>query len=206
MTAPFQLFGGHPALDLVNTLDNRFVPGGPLELLPTYAALLRFVSELELLNPAQIRRLEMSADASAAARVLEGVRTLREALAALCYRSSPAAGVAADAIRVIEGNVLEADGQRRLLVGKRSPRAKGAAAAWSWHPHEGRPELPLWILSKAAETLVTTELFAQVGFCQRDSCRWLFLDSSRNHSRRWCDMRVCGNRVKAQRFQAKRRR
>jgi predicted RNA-binding Zn ribbon-like protein len=36
--------------------------------------------------------------------------------------------------------------------------------------------------------------------CGADTCRWLFLDTSRNHTRRWCDMKVCGNRMKARRF------
>ncbi|HEV2391667.1 MAG TPA: CGNR zinc finger domain-containing protein [Verrucomicrobiae bacterium] len=39
--------------------------------------------------------------------------------------------------------------------------------------------------------------------CQGDTCGWLFVDSSKNHSRRWCDMRDCGNRAKARRHRAK---
>ena len=31
------------------------------------------------------------------------------------------------------------------------------------------------------------------------NCNWLFLDRSRNSSRLWCDMAVCGNRQKAKR-------
>ncbi len=40
--------------------------------------------------------------------------------------------------------------------------------------------------------------------CGADTCRWLFLDTSKNHTRRWCNMKVCGNRMKARRFQARR--
>jgi predicted RNA-binding Zn ribbon-like protein len=36
--------------------------------------------------------------------------------------------------------------------------------------------------------------------CAADDCGWLFLDRSRNHARRWCDMKVCGNNAKARRF------
>jgi predicted RNA-binding Zn ribbon-like protein len=36
--------------------------------------------------------------------------------------------------------------------------------------------------------------------CRSDSCRWAFIDNARNHSRQWCDMRVCGNRAKARAF------
>jgi predicted RNA-binding Zn ribbon-like protein len=39
--------------------------------------------------------------------------------------------------------------------------------------------------------------------CGDPSCRWLFLDTSKNHTRRWCDMKTCGNRMKARRFQAR---
>jgi predicted RNA-binding Zn ribbon-like protein len=40
--------------------------------------------------------------------------------------------------------------------------------------------------------------------CLADDCRWAFVDRSRNASRRWCDMRVCGNRQKARAFRARR--
>jgi predicted RNA-binding Zn ribbon-like protein len=36
--------------------------------------------------------------------------------------------------------------------------------------------------------------------CRSDTCRWAFIDSARNHSRQWCDMKVCGNRAKARTF------
>ena len=44
----------------------------------------------------------------------------------------------------------------------------------------------------------------RVRACGADTCRWLFLDTSKNHTRRWCNMRICGNRMKARRFQARR--
>jgi predicted RNA-binding Zn ribbon-like protein len=36
--------------------------------------------------------------------------------------------------------------------------------------------------------------------CRSDTCRWAFIDNARNHSRQWCDMKVCGNRAKARAF------
>ncbi|HEY2373467.1 MAG TPA: CGNR zinc finger domain-containing protein [Gaiellaceae bacterium] len=36
--------------------------------------------------------------------------------------------------------------------------------------------------------------------CRSDACRWAFIDNARNHSRQWCDMKVCGNRAKARAF------
>src|SRR5437867_266741 len=39
--------------------------------------------------------------------------------------------------------------------------------------------------------------------CAADTCEWLFLDRTKNRTRRWCDMKICGNRAKARRFRAR---
>jgi predicted RNA-binding Zn ribbon-like protein len=63
-----------------------------------------------------------------------------------------------------------------------------------------------WILNplirSAADLLVSDEL-KRVKKCGDPACGWLFLDTSRNNSRRWCDMSDCGNRAKACRFYKK---
>lgn len=41
--------------------------------------------------------------------------------------------------------------------------------------------------------------------CQNPDCAWLFIDRSRNRSRQWCEMGVCGNRAKASRFRERTR-
>ena len=41
---------------------------------------------------------------------------------------------------------------------------------------------------------------AGVRICGADDCLWIFLDTSKNRTRRWCDMKQCGNRMKARRF------
>ena len=63
-----------------------------------------------------------------------------------------------------------------------------------------------WVLNpvirSAADLLVSDEL-KKLKSCSDPACRWLFLDISRNQSRRWCDMKDCGNRAKAKRFYQK---
>ena len=54
---PFELIAGHPALDLVNTLDWRFRIDGPDELLASYDDLLRFSAQCGLLGGKQIRAI-----------------------------------------------------------------------------------------------------------------------------------------------------
>jgi predicted RNA-binding Zn ribbon-like protein len=60
------------------------------------------------------------------------------------------------------------------------------------------------IVWSAAE-LLRDPASARIKECAGDMCGWLFLDISKNHSRRWCEMRDCGNRAKAQRHYQKQR-
>jgi predicted RNA-binding Zn ribbon-like protein len=66
-----------------------------------------------------------------------------------------------------------------------------------------------WILNpviRSAADLLVSEEIRQVKRCADPTCGWLFLDISRNRSRRWCDMADCGNRAKASRFYKKNKR
>jgi predicted RNA-binding Zn ribbon-like protein len=60
----------------------------------------------------------------------------------------------------------------------------------------------LWALALRVEALMTGERLQALRECGNPECRWLFLDTSKNHTRRWCDMKICGNRMKARRFKA----
>jgi predicted RNA-binding Zn ribbon-like protein len=202
MSAAFQLLGGHPVLDLVNTLDYRFDNAKKQELLPSYEDLLRFVRQTHILNAKQTASLQPRAAAAAAGRVLSEVHQLREALALLLYPRDASTNLQ-PALAFIKRQVLAADAQRELTLAGSDKSTASHKVRWTWVFGVKRIELPLWSLAKSAEALLTSDQFAQVGFCQRDSCRWLFLDASKNLSRRWCDMKICGNRVKAQRFHAK---
>ncbi len=74
-----------------------------------------------------------------------------------------------------------------------------------WDPQAATdPNLPLWLLAQSVSDILVAPDAARVKTCAVDTCRWLFLDTSKNHTRRWCNMKVCGNRVKARRFQARR--
>jgi predicted RNA-binding Zn ribbon-like protein len=75
----------------------------------------------------------------------------------------------------------------------------GDSFTWSWSAEREELDRMLWpVVWSASELLMMAEL-ARVKRCSGDGCTWLFLDRSRNHSRRWCEMEVCGNRAKARR-------
>jgi len=68
---------------------------------------------------------------------------------------------------------------------------------------ERQAEIPLWMLAQAASDLLVSSDAELVKDCGDPTCRWLFLDVSKNHTRRWCDMKTCGNRMKARRHHAR---
>jgi predicted RNA-binding Zn ribbon-like protein len=198
----FDLAGGHPALDLVNSLDNRFRADGPNEMLVSYADLLRFMRESGLLDPAQVQALGRFAGSEAATRALEAVRELRAATAAVCYaRVAEKTPPPAD-IRTLEHCFGAAQQHRELCWQPPTPGDPRARAniTWRWRRAESDPSLPAWILSQAVADLLLSDQMARIKTCDADTCRWLFLDTSKNHTRRWCNMKVCGNRMKARRF------
>jgi predicted RNA-binding Zn ribbon-like protein len=196
-TTLFDLAGGHPALDLVNSLDNRFRADGPNEMLEGFAELVRFLQETGLITSEQARLFKKSAHPEARQKALQSVRELREASAAVLYAVAGEQTPPARDLATLDRYFHTANNQRHLRW-EQGPR-------WHWNTDdESNPELAVWILSQSVCELLFSDRTAQVRTCDVDTCRWLFLDTSKNHSRRWCNMRVCGNRVKARRFQARR--
>lgn len=209
----FDLCGGHPALDLVNSLDNRFRAEGPDERLASYADLLRFLEESGLLSRQQTRALNKTVAPEAAAHALHSVHGLREAAAAVLYGSMDGKEPRQQDIGALEKHFLDAARHRELQweCGKSAGAAPAksdvsgrAGLVWAWGRYESEPNLPVWILAESVSDILLSPHRASVRTCAADTCRWLFLDTSKNHTRRWCNMKVCGNRMKARRFQARR--
>jgi predicted RNA-binding Zn ribbon-like protein len=188
----FELNAGHPALDLVNTLDWRFGDRTPEDLLPDYADLVGFAQQSKLIHAAP------SVTRSAGQRVLRRCIQLREALAEVFYARLDDRNPSPPARRTLE-RYFKALRSEQQLDWTRAPHL-----AWDWSPKARGAELPLWALVASACALMTSEAVERVRACNNSECRWLFLDTSKNHTRRWCDMAVCGNRIKARRFRAQR--
>ena len=62
---------------------------------------------------------------------------------------------------------------------------------------------PLAPVIKSAVDLLTSGAIGRVRTCAADTCEWLFIDTTKNRTRRWCDMKVCGNRAKVRRFRSR---
>jgi predicted RNA-binding Zn ribbon-like protein len=194
----FQLVAGHPALDLVNTLDWRFRPSGSEELLNTYADLLRFSEQSGIMRPAEVREIATRTPVKQR-RCLSSTKEFRERLASICYAIANGKSPPIESVRA-----LSAFAQAL----RRSENLEWGDSRLQWKPrsdHVSIADAPLRRLVSKALELLTSEKIDQLRACSNLECRWLFLDASKNKGRRWCDMKLCGNRIKARRYRGKRR-
>jgi predicted RNA-binding Zn ribbon-like protein len=78
--------------------------------------------------------------------------------------------------------------------------------AWQWVEVPGGLDQILWPVSRSAADLLTSNLLERVRECADDrGCGYLFIDTSRNRSRRWCSMESCGNRAKVRQHRERQR-
>ena len=186
MVTELKIVGGDPALDLANTVGDDRVPD-PLE---DYAEFAAWSARIGVIDEAVAAALVARAreHPAAAVRALEEARSLRAGVDAVFRAlagSRPAP--AADLTDLVQ--------RAGAAVGR--ARLAGRDLAWDGHDLER----PLWPLAVSALDLLRGGPLDRLKACE--DCPWLFLDTSRNHSRRWCSMEDCGTRVKMRRYRAR---
>ena len=191
---PFKLNADNVALDFVNTLDDRFIADGPRELMPGYADLLRFCRQAGILSPTEAARLS-ALPRAAQEKGLSAAHGLRELLARIFYRLVEGRAPAAEDRIALERWAAAGARHREL-------RWEHGHLRWAWKMPDADPDAPALLLAQGALELITADPPARLHACASGTCRWLFLDTSKNRTRRWCDMKTCGNRAKARRYQA----
>jgi predicted RNA-binding Zn ribbon-like protein len=195
----FELSGGALCLDFANTLPDQKAPETRAEKLPTYADLLSWAVQSGDVGVADARRLMNAANhfPAKAAATLRRARQLRQAVYSVY--SAIAAGRAPAAKDLDALNRFWKDAAVHIRV-----RHSGAKFQKVWTlEDEEELDRPLWPIAASAAELLTSDDLPQVRECGSDRCSWLFMDNSRNKSRRWCDMKTCGNREKAKRHYEK---
>lgn len=196
------LIGNAVCLDFANTLETHRD-----HLRGDYGQLLAWGGHADMLDPRLGGRLRRRAKAepATAAGVMDQAVRLRTAIcrvfAAVATGASPAAAELA---------VLRDDYAAAIRAAVLTPAGHGLG--WAWPDDSfaaGRVEpltWPLWPIAASAAQLATApEQLQRVKLCAGEGCNWLFLDTSKNRSRRWCLMRYCGNVGKSRRQAARRR-
>ena len=191
----FQIIAGELCLDFVNTLDNRFAPERRKELLPTYQDLTDWAVQAGALSPLQRTALlrEAGTHPKEAGQALGKAVELRECL----YRiiSNILRNRRASAEDLVAFNSFRGDAFSNLQL-----KTAGSGFDLDWKEDRSRLDSILWPIVRSASDLLTSPDLGHVHECGMPSCRWIFVDHSKNHRRRWCDMKICGNRAKARKF------
>jgi len=186
-----RVVGGNLALDFVNTVD-----GEPaFEHLQDYGGLVAWGGHVGLLSEEAVCRLVRAAEARPS-----GARAAHERALALRDTLFGIFGAIARGERPPERNleVLQREECEALDRGRLAPRGEG----YEWEWPDGDADSVLWHVVHAAVGLLTSGPLDRVKSCA--GCDWIFVDGSKNRSRRWCTMDVCGTNAKMRRYVARR--
>ena len=190
--AEFEFSGGALCLDFSNTAGD--VPRRAKEKLNGYDDLLRWAGQAGILDETNGRALERLAASreDAASRTFHHAIELREAIYRTFSAVAAGAGPEAAGLAALNAALVEALPHLRVESGE-------GGYDWTWSGTESSLDGPLWPIARSAAELLTSAEAALVRECASETCSWMFVDRSRTHRRRWCDMKTCGNRAKARR-------
>jgi predicted RNA-binding Zn ribbon-like protein len=173
-------------IDFTNTISWR-TSANPQEWLVTADGVLNWLEDKSMIDNDQRQWLERELDGAPKWR--DEAIELREAGRELLLRKG-------DTTRNLE--ILN-----RFLA-RSSPRLVATEAGYTeeWSGPTGLSDV-LWPVAYSFAELLGSDMLVRVNECVADGCGWLFLDVSKNRSRKWCDMSDCGNREKARRHYQK---
>jgi predicted RNA-binding Zn ribbon-like protein len=191
---PFDWSGGDPALDFVNTLDER-PSGAPVENLATYGDLVRFAELAGLIEASASNRLRLL-EGPNCSRIARRARELREHLHAILAAAHSGKTVPKASLDAIGSEVRRAHAARVLVA-----TATLNAVRHSWI-RPSSPEVPLHACALAIETLLVMADHTRIRKCGASDCEVYFIDTSKSHRRQWCSMQNCGNREKQRRWRS----
>jgi predicted RNA-binding Zn ribbon-like protein len=185
----YKLVGGEPSLDLINTVS---WPGTDREhdWFDRTTNVTLWAVAAGLLGEADRKRIDqaLANDPSQSDAQLAAVRTLRAAL-----RDAIAPRAAGETPARVPLEQLD----RLLHQAFRRRRLDPGTLRWTWLPATNLEEIMAPVVWNAGRVLTEID-HRRLGLCP--SCDWLFHDTTRNRSRRWCDMGDCGSRDKALRY------
>lgn len=188
----FDLVGGRLCLDFCNTHGSR--SGAPEERFPSYPDVVGWAWRAGVLNAEEAARLDRLAtrNPTGALAVWKRALKLRSALQGLFTAIALGKRVRPAWLEALNEELASAMARSQVL-----PTDSGFT--WVWAQGGKALDSMLWPVARSAADLLTEGLLSSIRVCEGRDCGWLFLDTSRNRTRRWCDMKICGNRAKARR-------
>jgi len=192
---PFEYTGGNLCLDFANTVNHWAGIERRKDLLADYARLLQWGEESGAISRKTADQLEqLASDAPGNAQsALRSAVQLRDVIYDIFAAVAGHRAIPNTALAMLNKNLQRAFEHAQISHANRH-------FAWEWVLPERSLEAMTWPVARAAAELLTSDDLALVRECAAEDCAWLFLDKTKNHRRRWCDMKSCGNREKARRY------
>ena len=187
------LVGCAHAWDFTNTSSGRGHPSFQEHFLSA-TDIVAWARHARLLTPSDGDRLAEAvlAQSGLSAALLARAVALRDVIFRI--GSAVAAGSRPRAVDI--GLLADA---HAACIARASLVSRGAVFVWAWDPQIAPVESILGPVVLSALTLLTRSDAGRIKQCEGDHCGWLFFDATKNKSRRWCEMEVCGNRAKQKR-------
>ena len=188
MSTNYEFLGGNLALDFANTVHSHGMVD-PCDDLKTAADLVEWAAQAGLLRDRPARHAGGARDDEV--RFSRAV-ALRELLYEIFSRAAQEKKPGREALQAFQHLYRNATRHAEFQVEANHYRL-------TWPAIDPLERVSQAIIRSAAD-LLTSDALTRVRQCSGESCSWLFVDSSRNRMRRWCDMQACGNRAKVRRF------
>jgi len=195
-----ELVGGALALDLTNTSSGRGTPSHQ-EHLRDFATAMAWIAHARIVTPADCAYIRKAGAARPQwgraffSRLIE-VRELIWMIATALAERRPVPEKLRAAL-----TAAHAESLRCAEI-----KTRDGAYIWSWNPRRDMQAAMLGPITLSALALLMEKDLSRTKRCAGLECGWLFFDTTKNKRRRWCEMRVCGNRAKVRAARARRRR
>ena len=186
--------GGALCLDFTNTVSARGL-GGASDRLPGYSDLVVWSQEAGTVTSEVAAALTEAAalHPATAAAVLQRAVDLREAL----YRIFIAQ---MEGLPPPPADLVRLNSELGLAMAHLRLQPGATCCVWTWESDTQALDRVIWPVVRSAADLLTSGELDRVRQCAGDRCGWLFVDRSKNRSRRWCEMKECGNVAKVRRY------
>ncbi len=190
----FLFVGNQLSLDFVNT--RPVLDAGPQELLPDSAALLRWLVACGLIEDEAATQLRMRWSEADWQQEMVELRIFREQYREVLVDLEAGNGVQEEFLKQLNGYLMEYPERFRVIQGETGYRREPAFAPES-------PAEVLGPLAAAVARILTEQELSRLRKC--DNCVLQFVDTSKKGLRRWCSMRMCGNRLKVAAYAQRKR-
>ena len=207
MTKPgaqkWKFVGGRLCLDFVNTVDNRHeqkVKNSTIftfraDKLSGYSDLVEWAKEAGILEERYITRMvHIASQKERESRlVFERATTRRESLFRIFKHVIEKWDPTTADVEILNRECDIARSRHRLVY-------SSSKFVWNLEAQDDELDRMVWPITLSGAELLSSEELSHVRQCPGPNCGWLFLDSSKNRSRQWCDMKDCGNLAKVRRY------